>query len=115
MNDRRSSARIRVKLYARYHSDSVLLDAWVEDLSFNGLFLRSDVLDALGQRVELKLTLPGEPTPLSVDGEVARVRGEPRATGMGIRFLEMSPYERRRLANFMIERYQEGHDASWAS
>jgi uncharacterized protein (TIGR02266 family) len=114
MGDRRGSSRIRVKLYVRYRSDTVLLDGWVENLSYNGLFLRSDVLDVEGQRVKLKLTLPGEPAPVYVDGEVARVVTKPDETGMGIRILDISPLERRRLANFMIERHHETHYARQA-
>lgn len=111
MGDRRGSARIRVKLFVRYHSDSVLLDGWVENLSYNGLFIRSDVLDIEGQRVKLWLTIPGQPSPVLVDGEVARIDAQSAQTGMGIRFLNISPLERRRLANFMIERHHEAHQA----
>jgi uncharacterized protein (TIGR02266 family) len=114
MGDRRGSARISVKLYVRYRSDSVLLDGWVENLSSSGLFLRSDVLDVEGQRVTLKLTLPGEGAPVYVDGEVARLVKDPPETGMGIRILDISPLERRRLANFMIERHHESHYARQA-
>ena len=114
MGDRRGSARIRVRLYVRYHSDSVLLDGWVENLSYNGLFIRSESLDIAGQRVKLRLTLPGETAPVFVDGEVARVVTNTSAAGMGIRFLDVSPVERRRLANFMIERHHEAHYATRA-
>jgi uncharacterized protein (TIGR02266 family) len=111
MGDRRGSARISVKLYVRYRSDSVLLDGWVDNLSSSGLFLRTDVLDVQGQRVRLKLSLPGEATPVFVDGEVTRLVTEPPNTGMGIRILDIGPLERRRLANFMIERHHEAHYA----
>jgi uncharacterized protein (TIGR02266 family) len=114
MGDRRGSARIRVKLFVRYHSDSVLLDGWVENLSNNGLFLRSEVLDVEGQQVRLRLTLPGDPKPVYLDGEVARVVGDRPETGMGIRILDISPLERRRLANFMIERHHETRYATQA-
>lgn len=112
MGERRGSARIRVKLFVRYRSDSVLLDGWVENLSSGGLFLRTDVLDAEGQQVRLKLTLPGDPAPVYLDGEVARIVTEPPRTGMGIRILDIDPLERRKLANFMIERHHETHQAA---
>ncbi len=107
--DRRGTARIRVKLHARYRSDSVLLDGWVENLSSGGLFLRSDFVDAAGRRASLRLTLPGEPAPIHAEVEVVRVHAELSEPGMGIRFVDISPRERRRLANFMIERHHEAH------
>ena len=107
MSDRRRSERLRVKLPVRYHSDAVYLDCWVHDLSRNGLFLRSDYLDALGNFVGLRLTLRGEDLPVQVDGEVVRIDERPRSAGMGIRFTEIGASERRRLANFMIERNYE--------
>ena len=109
MGDRRGSTRIRVKLHVGYRSDSAMLEGWVENLSSNGLFIRTEVLGVEGQRVRLKLSLPDEPTPIFVDGEVARIVTEPPHTGMGIRILDASRLERRRLANFMIERHHEAH------
>lgn len=104
MSDRRGAHRIDVHLTARYSSDSVSLSGQVANLSRHGLFLRSEFLDTRGARARLDVTIPGDNEPVQLDGEVVRVVEAPGASGMGIRFRELGPEARRRLANFMIER-----------
>ena len=93
-----------VHLAARYSSGVVCLSGFVANLSRHGLFLRSEFLDTAGARAELDLNLPGETAPIRVAGEVVRVVEETGRSGMGIRFREVDPAARRKLANFMIER-----------
>ena len=104
MSDRRRAQRIDVHLTARYSSESVSLSGWVENLSRRGLFLRSEFLDTRGARAHLAVSIPGDNEAIELDGEVVRVVEQPGSSGMGIRFKELAPDARRRLANFMIER-----------
>lgn len=80
------------------------LSGWVANLSRHGLFLRSDFLDTAGTRAELDVRIPGDGDPVHLAGEVVRVVEDPGRSGMGIRFRDLDPVARRRLANFMIER-----------
>jgi uncharacterized protein (TIGR02266 family) len=102
--DRRVAQRLEVHLTARYSSGAISLSGWVANLSRHGLFLRSEFLDTTGARAELDVSIPGEPGPVKVAGEVVRVVEAPGRSGMGIRFREIDPCARRKLANFMIER-----------
>jgi uncharacterized protein (TIGR02266 family) len=104
MSDRRGAQRIDVHLTARYSSDSVSLSGWIANLSRHGLFLRSEFLDTMGARAKLAVTIPGDTGPIQLDGEVVRVVEEPGTSGMGIRFRDLEPTTRQKLANFMIER-----------
>lgn len=105
MNDRRGAQRIDVHLTARYSSDSVSLSGWVANLSRHGLFLRSEFLDEKGTRAKVDVTIPGDAEgPIQLDGEVVRVVEDPGASGMGIRFRDLAPSARQKLANFMIAR-----------
>jgi c-di-GMP-binding flagellar brake protein YcgR len=105
MSDRRGAQRIDVHLTARYSSDSVSLSGWVANLSRHGLFLRSDFLDETGARAQVDVAIPGDDGgPITLEGEVVRVVEDPGASGMGIRFRDVDPGVRQRLANFMIER-----------
>jgi uncharacterized protein (TIGR02266 family) len=103
-SDRRVAQRLEVHLTARYSSGAISLSGWVANLSRHGLFLRSEFLDTTGARAELDVSIPGEAGPVKVAGEVVRVVEAPGRSGMGIRFRDIDPLARRKLANFMIER-----------
>jgi hypothetical protein len=87
----------------RYSSGSVSLSGRVADLSWDGLFVESEVLDSAGASAQLAVALPGDNGPLELLGTVVRIEGPPRA-GMGIRLTDLARGVRRRLANYMIER-----------
>lgn len=103
-SERRNASRVEVRIPARYSSSAISLSGEVENLSSQGLFLRSQYLDEEGARVELTVMLPGEEAPVQLNGEVVRVVETPTASGMGIRFRGLHPLAKRRLANYMIER-----------
>jgi uncharacterized protein (TIGR02266 family) len=104
MGERRCAHRLEVLVPARYQSSAGALDAWVENLSWNGAFLRSHYLDERGSTAELRLSLPGSHGQLTIEGEVVRTESTPGSRGMGIRFTGLKPDVRRQIANFLIER-----------
>jgi uncharacterized protein (TIGR02266 family) len=101
--ERRLAHRLEVHLSVRYSSDSVTLSGIASSLSRNGMFLRTDYLDSRGQSAAVTVTLPGHPAPLELSGEVVRVDEEPSRAGMAIRFGDLAPSSRKRLAEFVIE------------
>ena len=78
------------------------MDGMVSSLSCEGVFLRSDFLDAAGSAVDLHLRLPGSNDALSLTGEVVRIDEAPLSSGMGIRFRAVNLPTRLQLANFML-------------
>jgi len=99
--EKRRAQRIRVNLAAQYRSNAVSLDGRVRDLSCDGMFLRSEMLDSSGSTVSLEFRLPGGPS-VHLDGEVVRVDDTPLGSGMAIRFVQVAMSVRRQLANYML-------------
>jgi hypothetical protein len=78
------------------------MDGQVSSLSCDGMFLRSEFLDAEGAHVALHLDLPGTGGAVQLHGQVVRVEAEPRTSGMGIRFYGVALPARLQLANYML-------------
>jgi uncharacterized protein (TIGR02266 family) len=100
MRERRGAHRIQVNLPARYRSEGTSLVGWVANVSRNGIFLRSQYVDARGAEVEVSFALPGDGQPLAVTGTVVRVHESSLCPGMAIRFAPIPDPVRRRLAEF---------------
>lgn len=77
---------------ADQHSLEASLPMVSEDISPDGVFLRTSCAWPVGRRVRLQLHLPTMTTPLTCEGTVTRlerrVNGEVR--GLGVRFLQPS-------------------------
>lgn len=69
------------------------------DISSGGLYFDRAIPHAVGARVQLAFTLPGESNSIRCDGEVVNVPDK-RGYGMGIRFLDISPADAERLEDF---------------
>ena len=100
----RRAHRIQVNLAARYRSEATSLVGWVANVSRNGIFLRSQYVDARGAEVEVSFALPGDRQPIAATGTVVRVHEGSPCPGMAIRFVQMPDVARRRLADFMSRR-----------
>jgi hypothetical protein len=88
---------------AQFRAHGLVIDGLVEDVSRNGLFMRSPRQLGPGETAEIDLDLPGEET-LHLSAEVVRVEHEPRA-GMALRFLGDLERNRRPLANFIMRQH----------
>jgi hypothetical protein len=102
--DQREAVRVPVRVRAQCRAQGIVIDGLVEDVSRNGLFLRSPKNIGLGSAAELDLSLPGEEL-LRMRVEVVRVEDEPRA-GMAMKFLNDVELNRRPLANFIMRQHQ---------
>jgi uncharacterized protein (TIGR02266 family) len=60
------------------------------DISAGGVYFDRAIPHAVGARVQLAFTLPGETRAIRCDGEVANVPDK-QGYGMGIRFLDIAP------------------------
>jgi uncharacterized protein (TIGR02266 family) len=78
------------------------IDSFSDNLSADGIFIRTTKPLAKGERFALKLMLPEDPEPLNIDCEVCWSQIEPkdpslRYPGMGAKFLNMSKTDRQKL------------------
>ncbi len=104
IRERRGAHRMQVNLPARYRSAGTSLVGWVSNVSRNGIFLRSQYVDARGSEVEVSFALPGDRQAIAVVGKVVRVHESSLSPGMAIRFVQIPEVTRRKLADFMSRR-----------
>ncbi len=72
------------------------------DLSSGGVYFDRAIPHAVGARVSLSFTLPGEAKAIRCDGEVVNVPDK-KGYGMGIRFLDVAPADASRIEAFARE------------
>ena len=72
------------------------------DLSSGGVYFDRAIPHAVGSRVSLSFTLPGEMKAIRCDGEVVNVPDK-KGYGMGIRFLDVAPADAARIEAFARE------------
>lgn len=108
----RRSARSKVRISAKYVSDSLVVDGVVTDVSADGLFLCSDFLDNTGEVARLWLDIPWRSRPLELRGEVRWVNDTPSTGGMGIKFIDVSLEDRMVLSSLGLCEMTDGAGAS---
>lgn len=101
--DKREAVRVPVRVQALCRARGEVIDAFVENLSRNGIFLRAPRALATGSSAEIELELPGEPT-LYLSAEVVRVEEDPEQAGMGLR-IRVDGQDGRPLANFIMRQH----------
>jgi uncharacterized protein (TIGR02266 family) len=108
----RKAERHDVEVVVDLESDSNFYTGLTQNISTGGLFIATQKIKRVGERVHLKFTLPGASAPIEVETEVRWIRentsllrtdGSP---GMGVRFIDMSP-----VAAEAIQRFLEGRDS----
>lgn len=96
--DRRRADRRSIELRLVYASEALEIEATTRDLSDNGVFVCSDVLDPVGTSCELTLLIDGGP-PLHLHGIVRRVvehgQEATEPVGLGIEFVAVGTAEQR--------------------
>jgi uncharacterized protein (TIGR02266 family) len=83
-----------------------------QDISTGGVFVATHKLRKRGERLVVKFSLPGVPTPFVVDSEVRWIREvtslsggrHEGATGMGLKFINLTPQARSQIASFLKQR-----------
>jgi len=100
--DKREAVRVPVLVPALCRSRGVIIDRVVEDVSRNGMFLRTSEAIAEGSSAEIELDLPGE-SPLCLAAEVVRVE---QGEGLGLRIV-VDGHDRRPLANFIMRQHAQ--------
>ncbi len=102
----RSEPRAQKTLSLAFKERNTFVKAYSSNVSSGGLFVRTRNPLPKGERFLLKLQLPEVPDSLKIQCEVAWTRGggeekSGETAGMGLKFLEMSPEERRVLKTYV--------------
>lgn len=99
---RRQDQRVHKTLELQFKSKEELVKACSENVSSGGIFMDTEEPLLQGERFMLNLFLPNDPEPLKIECEVSwdrRVTEDPkmRPLGMGVRFVEISHDDLRKL------------------
>ena len=103
--ERRVDPRADVDLEVRYRSAQEFMVAYAKNISGGGICIRTAKPLPLNSQVQLRFTLPGMPDLFEVKGLVVWTNpyGSQTAfpTGMGIKFLELGPNEKKTIDEFV--------------
>jgi uncharacterized protein (TIGR02266 family) len=93
----RASERFDLEVKVDLESDHNFYTGLTQNISAGGLFIATNAIRRIGDRITLKFSIPGTVEPLSVETEVRWIRENSAlnrvdgATGMGVRFVNLSP------------------------
>jgi uncharacterized protein (TIGR02266 family) len=106
----RQAERHDLEIAVDLDSDSNFYTGLTQNISTGGLFIATHQIKNVGDRVRLKFTLPGSPRTIDVETEVRWIRENSSlhktdgASGMGVRFLNMSPEDTATIEGFLKSR-----------
>ncbi|MES1206092.1 MAG: TIGR02266 family protein [Pseudomonadota bacterium] len=106
----RQAERHDLEIAVDLESDSNFYTGLTQNISSGGLFIATHQIKRVGDHVRLKFSLPGSPRPLEVDTEVRWIRENSSlhrtdgASGMGVRFINMSPEDAQLISIFLENR-----------
>ena len=93
----RAAERFDLEVKVDLESDHNFYTGLTQNISSGGLFIATNALRKIGDRITLKFSLPGSVEPLAVETEVRWIRENSAlhrvegSTGMGVRFVNLSP------------------------
>ncbi len=108
-DERRSSPRYQVQVEVGMQTESNFYTGLTQDLSGGGVFVATNQIRQVGERIKVLLTLPGQTEPFEILTEVRWIRSSTLSRGvddpgMGLRFLQMSARARKVIGDFITQR-----------
>lgn len=106
----RAAERHNVEVSVDLESDSNFYTGLTQNISAGGLFIATHQIKRVGDRVHLKFSLPGSSRAIECDTEVRWIRENSSlhrtdgASGMGVRFIDMSPDDAQAIQAFIESR-----------
>jgi uncharacterized protein (TIGR02266 family) len=101
----RKDDRLRRRMSLTFKDHQTFVNAYTENISNGGLFIRTDRPLTQGEQFLLTLQLADSPDPISATCEVVWTRtqseGETRPSGMGVKFCEMSRRDNQLLTQYL--------------
>ncbi len=95
-HDKRAWWRAEIGLAVNIDAGHVQHAGRIENISFGGLFVASEYVASVGDRVNLRFVLPGRKRPVRVEADVKWIRTDserkvcPRQSGIGLEFVRLS-------------------------
>ena len=108
----RAAERFDLEVKVDLESDHNFYTGLTQNISAGGLFIATNAIRKIGDRITLKFSLPGTAEPVAVETEVRWIRENSAlhkiegASGMGVRFVNLSP-----LAAAAIQKFLEDRDS----
>jgi uncharacterized protein (TIGR02266 family) len=108
----RAAERFDLEVKVDLESDHNFYTGLTQNISSGGVFIATSAIRKIGDRITLKFSLPGTGETLAVETEVRWIRENSAlhkvegATGMGVRFVNLSP-----AAAAMIQKFVESRDS----
>jgi type IV pilus assembly protein PilZ len=108
-DDKRVSPRYQVKVEVGLQTENNFYTGLTQDLSGGGVFVATNQIREVGERIKVLLTLPGQRETFEILTEVRWVRSTTFSRnvedpGMGLRFLQMSPGAKEAVTDFLSQR-----------
>ena len=106
----RASERFDLEVTVDLESDHNFYTGLTQNISSGGVFIATHHLRKIGDRITLKFTLPGSSKPVEVETEVRWIRENTAlmradgGTGMGVRFINLSPEAKTAIDGFLQSR-----------
>ncbi len=106
----RASERFDLEVKVDLESDHNFYTGLTQNISAGGLFIATNAIRKIGDRITLKFSIPGAVEPLAVETEVRWIRENSAlnrvdgATGMGVRFVNLSPQAATAIQQFLESR-----------
>jgi len=106
----RNAERFALEVEVDLESDHNFYMGLAQNISAGGLFVATHQLRRIGDHIRITFTLPGASAPLTVDTEVRWLRENSSlhridgATGMGVRFIDLSAEATGEIARFLESR-----------
>jgi len=106
----RSSERFDLEVKVDLESDHNFYTGLTQNISAGGVFIATNHIRRIGDRITLKFTLPGSEKTIDVDTEVRWIRENSAlqriegAQGMGVRFINLSPEASAAINGFLESR-----------
>ena len=105
----RASERFDLEIKVDLESDHNFYTGLTQNISAGGLFIATHALRKIGDRITLKFTLPGHAESVTVETEVRWIRENTalmraEGTGMGVRFINLSPAATTAITQFLATR-----------
>jgi uncharacterized protein (TIGR02266 family) len=107
-DSRREHRRHPLEVSVDLVSDHNFYTGLTQNISAGGLYVSTNVLRRIGERLRVKLTLPGSTKPLELETEVRWVKDvtimRDAEQGMGLRFVDLSEEASKAIAAFIAKR-----------
>jgi len=106
----RRAERHQVEVSVDFESDSNFYAGLTQNISAGGLFIATHRIRKVGERINLKFTLPGASKAIEVETEVRWIRENSSlmrteaSPGMGVRFIDMPPADAQLIQKFLESR-----------